>query len=679
MEAPPIKHYKLNPNQEDLPEGFYDDEVASAPIGAFFDDLDTPGHFLKEYIDKIPFGIFEKRFTGIGATTLEIDYPRNSIIVFPTKVLAFEKAQNENLKYVGSEIDGRIKSTVPKDIRDYLKNDGIKYKKFLVVADSFEKVIKEIGESVYFSYFLMVDEIDLIQSDSHYRPSLEVIMDYYFKFNVTNRCLVSATIEKFSNPALKKERSFMPFSDLDKSKRNIHLIHTDNINATICKEIKSTNGDEKILVAYNTIKGILSVIEMLPDDIQSQCAILCSTASKKEAGTYFSSLNVSKELPNKIVFMTSSYFSGIDIKDKYHLITVSNVDVSYQTLSVNRITQIFGRCRIHKGVLSDRIIYNTNRNLNAYQSIDKYRDKLILKANKLLDIYKSIDNISDNDTDLIKLFDIVKTAIEKKGTEPLRGAEPINLTRKNNNGEYVPAYFNIDGLVEKMNLDVKLYNNPETLFNELKSKGHTASPITYINTNKSIEQIRIESLVENKMNEDFDHYISEAIEEIRSLESVGKLNNKTLQTLARNSKRNTKRFIMRFTELYEYAEMDKIIDLLWETRTKNSKSYRSIRYAVMFWALDDTHPLKVDLRNNIEFNKKYTPKELHEKYIYAIGKYHFHKTLKPRQSITLLKGMFKIERPRNYYVIVRENPEGFKEHKKRIGKEENNLLKIFAM
>lgn len=673
------KKFTISSTNENLPDGFWEDEVASAPISSFFEGLDTQGHFLNNYIEKIPFGIFYKRFTGIGATTLEIDYPRNSIIVFPTKVLAYDKAKNDRFIYVGSEIEGLIKSTTPKAIRDYLKDVNIKYKKFLAVADSFEKVIKEIGENVYSTYFLMIDEIDLIQNDSHYRPSLETIMDYYFKFDVTNRCLVSATIESFSNPALKDERTFFPISVMDKSRRIINLIHTNNINDTLLNEIKSTNASENILIAYNTIKDILSVIEMLPENTQKQCSILCSTASKREAGIYFSNLEINKNLPNRVVFMTSSYFSGIDIKDKYHLITVSNIDISYQTLSVNRMTQIFGRCRIYKGILSDRIIYNTNRSLNAYQSSDQYRDKLILKANKLLDLYGSIDSMSDNDADLIKLFDIVKSAIEKKGTEPLRGAVPINLIRKKENGGFVPAYFNIDGLVEKMNRNVKLYNNPLALYNKLISMGHIVNPIQEITVNKSQEQQIIENLVENKMKENFDLDICGVIKEIRMLDSLGKLNFKTLKVLARNSKRNTKRFIERFMNLYEYAETDRIIKLLWITRTKNSKSYKTIKYAVIFWALDDNHPLKVDLRNVLEFGRKYSANDLYEHCIRAVSKYHFHKTLKPRQAITLLKAMYNIERPRDYYIIISENPKKFNQHKKRIPKDENNLIRLFEI
>lgn len=50
---------------------------------------------------------------------------------------------------------------------------------------------------MYHDYFLMVDEIDTMQADSAYRPRLENVMDYYFKFDRQQRSVVSATLIDF--------------------------------------------------------------------------------------------------------------------------------------------------------------------------------------------------------------------------------------------------------------------------------------------------------------------------------------------------------------------------------------------------------------------------------------------------------------------------------------------------
>ena len=49
-----------------------------------------------------------------------------------------------------------------KMIIEYLQKEG--YKKLLVVADSLGRLLKLIKEENYKDYFLMIDEIDVLQS-----------------------------------------------------------------------------------------------------------------------------------------------------------------------------------------------------------------------------------------------------------------------------------------------------------------------------------------------------------------------------------------------------------------------------------------------------------------------------------------------------------------------------------
>ena len=75
----------------------------------------------------------------------------------------------------------------------------------------------------------MVDEIDTMQSDSPYRPKLEKVMDYYFKFDRKNRSCVSATLRHFSNDALSKE-SYITTIYKNQPIRDITLIHTNYVD-----------------------------------------------------------------------------------------------------------------------------------------------------------------------------------------------------------------------------------------------------------------------------------------------------------------------------------------------------------------------------------------------------------------------------------------------------------------
>lgn len=129
---------------------------------------------LSNFIQKLPHGIVDKKATGVGATTLELKSPRHSIIVAPTKKLAYSKfkwAEN-NLKpkkvlYIGTSI-GEFKDRISKSgIIKYMEQNTTQPLKFLVVADSLDYLMNILGEEAYKHYFLMVDEIDLLQADSN--------------------------------------------------------------------------------------------------------------------------------------------------------------------------------------------------------------------------------------------------------------------------------------------------------------------------------------------------------------------------------------------------------------------------------------------------------------------------------------------------------------------------------
>ena len=138
-----------------------------------------------EGIDQLPFGIFNKNRTGVGATSLELRSERNSIIVCPTRALAYNKYRNHPDKYlyVGSPIGSLNTTTSNSSINEYMdmiNNKEKMFKKFLVVADSLHLVInylKNRGENLE-DYFLMIDEIDSLQSDSSFRPVAEDVIDY---------------------------------------------------------------------------------------------------------------------------------------------------------------------------------------------------------------------------------------------------------------------------------------------------------------------------------------------------------------------------------------------------------------------------------------------------------------------------------------------------------------------
>ncbi len=614
------------------------------------------GKKLSDVMDKMPHGIIDKRITGLGATTLEIKSQRNSIIVMPTRALAYNKSvKHPHTLYVGSKYQNNA-NLKKESIQTYLKNELIPNKKFLVVADSLKKLLDEIGSEVYENYFFMIDEVDLIQADSNYRPALENAMDYYFRFPKKSRCLVSATIKEFSNPALVDECRFI-LSDFELS-RNIRLIHTNNLINLVKLEIEQYE-NEKILIAFNGISEIRSIIKLLKIDLSNECGILCSEASRKEAGEYYAELDDTGILPKRINFMTCSYFAGLDFDDTYHLITVSNVNKFYQILSLDRMTQIAGRCRIKNGLLSETIIYNTSEKegLRIKKGFGNYRLSVV---NKIIEVFDYLDELTKNDLRLGYMYDMLKQGIEDKSYETIKG-ENIKLVRKDIAGRYVPAYLNIDSIFEKSWLNLNYYSNFTVLLNSVE-RNHNLIFFDYYNIDEDVNQSNAVIEIKEEFSEIYDQYILDAIEEIKLLDLKDELDDGMLKKRIRNSKRNLKDFYERFQKIYKFVETAEIIEPLYEMRLGNSKAFKRLNNAVIFHALTPNHPFKENVLHNFEQNKLYTSKEILQ-IMSEIVTYHLKIKITKNMAIGLFQSIFITHRPKSTYRILGLNPYKFSEPK----------------
>ena len=279
----------------------------------------------------MPYGLINKNRTGLGATTLELSSRRNSIVVVPTRALAYEKAKNSRIdntdKYKVLYYGGRIPGFTVPSVSEYLQDNEIPFKKFIVVIDSLPRLLEEIPETEQNNYFIMFDEIDSYQYDSHYRVNMESAFDYYFKYPPNKRCLVSATIGKFSNPLINQEPVInIKFNST--SQRNITLQHTDNVIITTARLIEETyrlHPGEKILIALNWVtEGIMYIIESLPQELKEKCSVLCGDKNREDVGQYYKEI-LNTTLPSEITFMTCTYFVGIDINERFHLISCCEV------------------------------------------------------------------------------------------------------------------------------------------------------------------------------------------------------------------------------------------------------------------------------------------------------------------------------------------------------------------
>lgn len=570
-----------------------------------------------------PYGLIKKNRTGVGATTLELNSPRNSIIIVPTKTLAYNKAKNSKIKIKGEEkykiqyVGGTISGFKIPTIEKYLSDSDIEDKKFLVVADSLPKLLNIIGEENYKDYFFMVDEIDSYQYDGYYRPALENVIDYYFKFPPTQRCLVSATVGEFSNPEIQEE-PIINVTFNEPQPRNITLLHTNNVIATTVKHIKATieqHPDEKILIAYNLVRrGIIPIIESLDEALRKECAILCSTTSKVYAGDYYTEI-IEKKLSNKTTFMSCTYFVGVDISERFHLISISDSDYSHTLLSEDKLEQIAGRCRDSEGLLSETIIYKSRNKIDNKQlstnSLRNLKDKIIKESKLLADFINTIPVLKNIYPELKEnwLRRINMDAIVINSLKSYYNTQEVKLIRKDIDSNFQPAYLNIDNILIQFKLLNTLYSSKDSLFCSLKKNGNKIIDFQDLIENEERISKDIQDGIKDYITAVETDEIEDIIEQLRkgrSLEEKASIAFK----LKKTSTNNAKTFIDRFLELQRYLPFERLVST--RPQYKSENQYNKFYNSIIFLALSEEHPFKIAFKEKFPLDVQMTGERIKE-------------------------------------------------------------------
>lgn len=594
-----------------------------------------------------PYGLIKKNRTGIGATTLELLSKRNSIIVVPTKALAYNKAKISLIEgtdkyatfYIGSPIEG-FKQTQSLD--DYFNDDKIINKKFIVVADSLPRLLDYIKEENFKNYFLMIDEIDSYQYDSTYRPELEKVIDHYFTFPSQQRCLVSATVGNFTNPKIQKEPVIYVNFTLPQI-RNIELVHTTSIHKTLIDTINlllNNQSNEKILIAYNSIRDIELIIKNLSSEYQNDCAVLCSPKSKPYVENYYSE-PIDNQLPKRINFMTCTYFVGIDITERFHLISIADPTKLYTLLSLEKLQQISGRCRRPEGLLSETIIYTTiNEHENEHINL-KETEKVLLKDSEIFcDFANSIAIIKEKFPELnLDIINHNKEDLINGSAKRYFNLRKTKIVRTNISGNFIPAYFNIDAILIQLNLCENLYKEQNKLKEALLEEGHK---VLYKEIKEEITECRQNQLEQVKTNHKKVHQneIEQIIQKLKQESDIRK-RKEVANTYKTICTKHGSTFIERVLELHKYVPFDKLTEIL--PSKDHPNKYKNFYNSVIFWALAEDHSFKITIKTIFPIGSKFTNSEI-EKKLNDILKSNLLHELKNRQCVTLLTHFCKTTR-----------------------------------
>jgi hypothetical protein len=600
----------------------------------------------------LPHGLVHKEETGMGATTLELKSRRNSIIVEPIKITASSKAfhhskpPDKTVLYIGSETRYHNKKTTKYNIKYYINNSKIKYKKIVVVADSLYRLIEIIGEDAYSKYFLLIDEADSFQMDSTFRRSMEECLDFYKKFEPSNRCLLSSTLLDFSDPDLSNEpKTVLKYDEISPRDINIVVLNGSTIYGACIERINNLlteNPRNKILIAYNSVSGCYDLAEYLfKNEVLSKAdiSILCSINSKTKVEEYYKELD-SDKLPSRINFITSAYFTGFDLNESFNLISISENKRRFQSLSDKRLKQIAGRCR--KTLKSETIIYDLLP--KAAKIEEQSKEELIALANIELDAMNCMKKHFSKSKVLADIYgevsELVINTLDSKNNRFIRK----NLSKD----EFEISYLNIDATLETNRSCLELYTQSKDLPSKLKADGHKISYIIAMNdievekqdVEKKDRVAKIEKIVSllRGVHDEFD------LDELSSRKGFDSLQ---------------KTIINYFSSLYGYVEPYQLLSEI--SRVSQKRDSRELKRLILGanFAISPPDDLyKMVVNKYFKIGTKYSSKDILTKWNRVFIETSLNKKLDtPTKAVRQLKIHFYCQRKNDgTYLIVADNP-----------------------
>lgn len=313
------------------------------------------GQYLSDVMNEIPSDcILSKKIPGCGATTLELDTKRNSIIIVPNvPVIKSKCSKYDNLL-------GVYENVTADKICNYLTSNTLH--KIMITPESFGKVktaCERCGIDLYSHFFLLMDECHQLIKDVDYREDIVLPMTDFFRFK--GKALVSATPIGFSDPRLKEFETIEVNADYD-YRQEITVTHTYNIQKAVNDYLK--NHDDTICFFINSVVEIYAIMKQL--NILEDSAVYCAPKSRMKLRNEYSFDNAYKDWSadtmKKYNFFTGRFFTAFDLDLPYKpdLVMVTDPYISeYTMLDIDTdCIQICGRFR--NGIKSATHIYRVN-------------------------------------------------------------------------------------------------------------------------------------------------------------------------------------------------------------------------------------------------------------------------------------------------------------------------------
>ena len=544
------------------------------------------------YPDGLPSNaIIDKTLTAKGATTCELDEryaKRNSIIIEPNVPVIDSK----QVKY--SNLLGVREGITDYDVKKYLLDKSIRYKKIIVTPESYSKVkqaAEYAGVNLFKDFFLLIDECEKVVQDSNFRPA--IVQPFFDFFSFDNKALISATP---LSPKLKgfTKHSFshikiVPTYDY---KKNLSLIGTNNVQLEFLKQI-SLN-DNKKAIFLNSPDYAKTLIDKA--DIRNHSKIYCSNQENAinklhEDGYKASDSFVSGEILEQYSFFTSRFYSAVDLDtpDKPDIIMVTDCLSKAQTMidPFTHSVQITGRFR--SGIGNITHITNWKEDLKP-----KSREEIIEDMEAQSKVYNMLADLKET-----------LTGRERQLLTEIQERIPIYKVLFRNNdykGKVNPFLVECD--IQKSKVE-SFYQDLQSLNNAYNETGHfnvsyhyehykekpkavKAKPLSRerkLQILERLQDLKPEGLVLKFLTE-------ELLEELRSLRLDLNPEGLVLKFLTEEQQEELRSLRHEAPELCKYYEkfgMDKIIEIDYDLATMKRQLKSAHKKEICFVPIDEIH------------------------------------------------------------------------------------------
>ncbi len=413
------------------------------------------GARLSKAFKKLPSGLIDKTYTGIGGTSMELDCDRDSIVVVPYNNIADSKAKQLSVtqnyrvfKFTKDKIRSANKistvSVCKESVQDYIESTRREGKplKFICVNDqlsSLEACSAELGLN-FKQFFLLLDEIDSMQEQSGFRNVMDDTLDIYKKHPKRKRAMLTATMQEFSDPGLAKEKRWKILMT-DAAKAPIHMVESITpLEEIVMRVLQILDmNEDKIVIACNHIASALQLaITITEKNTKVSLSIMSSFTSRTLVSPYYGTLSEDGILPSRVNIITAAYFNGCDILEQYHSIIYLAAQTPSLRLSPEAVYQISGRAR--KGVMSNTIILNRSSGYEEYK---------IHSREELLELGSDSCAFAIG----LKYMNKSKSSVSRYMVEQVHGLlvngnkDQPGLFYKTKQGDYVISYLKVDNIL----------------------------------------------------------------------------------------------------------------------------------------------------------------------------------------------------------------------------------------